>query len=66
MLTIPGRPEPELPSGTYIEYIVQPGDSIYAIANRFRLNYRDVIAQNAQIANPDVIWPGMVLRLVYR
>jgi spore germination protein YaaH len=66
MLTIPGRPEPELPSGTYIDYIVQPGDSIYAIANRFRLNYRDIISQNAQIANPDVIWPGMVLRLVYR
>jgi hypothetical protein len=66
LLTIPGRPEMEFSSGTYIDYVVQPGDSIYNIANRFRLNYRDIISQNAQIANPDVIWPGMVLKLVYR
>lgn len=66
MLTIPGRPEMDFPSGTYIDYVVQPGDSIYNIAGRFRLNYRDIISQNAQVTNPDVIWPGMVLKLVYR
>ena len=65
-LTIPGRPELEFPAGTYIDYIVQPGDSIYEIARRFRLNYRNVVSQNAQIPNPDVIWPGQVLKLVYR
>ena len=66
MLTIPGRPETELQKGTYIDYIVQPGDSIYNIANRFRLNYRNIISNNTQIPDPDVIWPGQVLRLVYR
>ncbi|GAB1475876.1 hypothetical protein MASR2M70_07080 [Bacillota bacterium] len=66
MLTIPGRAESTLPQGTYIDYIVQPGDSIYQIANRFRLNYRNVISKNPQIPNPDVIWPGQVLKLVYR
>lgn len=66
MLTIPGKPETDLKSGTYIDYIVQPGDSIYNIANRFRLNYRRIIADNTQIPNPDAIWPGQVIRLVYR
>lgn len=66
MLTIPGRPETELAKGTYIDYVVQPGDSIFNLANRFRLNYRGIIANNSHIPNPDVIWPGQVLRLVYR
>jgi spore germination protein YaaH len=66
MISIPGRPESELPQGTYIDYIVQPGDSIYQIANRFRLNYRNIISQNPQIPNPDVIWPGQVLKLSFR
>ncbi len=66
VLNIPGNAEMEFPSGTYIEYIVQPGDSIFSIANRFRLDYRDVISQNPQITNADVIWPGQILKLVYR
>ncbi|HZK01807.1 MAG TPA: LysM peptidoglycan-binding domain-containing protein [Anaerovoracaceae bacterium] len=66
MITIPGRPETELTEGTYIDYVVLPGDSIFNIANRFRLNYKNIIANNTQIPNPDVIWPGQVLRLVYR
>ena len=66
ILTIPGRKAVALPKDGYIEYIVQSGDSIYNIANRFRLNYKRVIEQNPQIPNPDVIWPGQFLYLIYR
>ena len=63
MLTIPGKSEQEFAKGTYIDYIVQPGDSI---ANRFKINYRNIVTQNPQIPDPDIIWPGQVLKLVYR
>lgn len=66
ILTIPGGRPATLPQNGYIEYVVQSGDSIYKIANRFRLNYRNIIAQNPQIPNPDVIWPGQIIYLVYR
>jgi LysM repeat protein len=65
-LIIPGRGEANFPTGTYIDYIVQPGDSIYTIANHFRLNYKNVIRQNPQIPNADILWPGQILKLVYR
>jgi nucleoid-associated protein YgaU len=49
-------------------YVVQPGDSLFAIAQR---TYGDgrlwpaLFAANAdQIANPNLIYPGQVLRLV--
>lgn len=66
VLTIPGGQPVTLPATGYIEYVVQSGDSIYRIANRFRLNYRNIIAQNPQIPNPDVLWPGQILYLIYR
>jgi LysM repeat protein len=65
ILTIPGYPSVSLPPNGYIEYVVQSGDSIYNIANRFRLNYRNIIADNPQLVNPDVIWPGQIIYLLY-
>lgn len=65
MLTIPGRPPVALPANGYLEYVVQPGDSFFKIANKFRLNYRNVVAQNPQIPNSDVLWPGEIVYLIY-
>jgi len=65
ILTIPGRQIIDLPSEGYIEYVVQPGDTLYNVANRFRLNYGRVIAQNPQIVNPDRIYPGEIIYLIY-
>lgn len=65
VLRIPGRPPVTLPASGYLEYVVQSGDSLYRIANRFRLNYQTVISQNPQITNPDVLWPGEIIYLIY-
>ncbi|MGH8495024.1 MAG: peptidoglycan DD-metalloendopeptidase family protein [Gammaproteobacteria bacterium] len=43
-------------------YTVQPGDSLYAIAWRYRLDYRDLARWNG-LENPDLIQPGQRLRL---
>jgi lipoprotein NlpD len=43
-------------------YVVQRGDSLHAIAWRFRLDYRDLVRWN-RLSNPDLIFPGQRLRL---
>lgn len=65
ILEIPGHDIIALPPEGYIEYVVQPDDSIFGIAHRFKLDYQRVVAQNPQIRNPNVIWPGQVLYLIY-
>ena len=40
-----------------------PGHDI--IAHRFKLDYQRVVAQNPQIKNPNVIWPGQILYLIF-
>lgn len=65
ILTIPGYETIDLPDEGYVEYVVQPGDTLYDIANRFNLDYRRVISQNPQIVNPGVIWPGQIIYLIY-
>ena len=44
------------------EYIVQPNDSLYAIAWRYNLNYRDLARHNG-IEPPYTIYPGQKLVL---
>ncbi|MDD3168560.1 MAG: LysM peptidoglycan-binding domain-containing protein [Eubacteriales bacterium] len=65
ILEVPGREIIDLPPEGYLEYVVQPDDSLYSIANKFKLNYNRVIAQNPQIENPNVIWPGQIIYLIY-
>jgi tyrosinase len=66
ILNIPVPKEATLPEKGYIEYVVQSGDSLYKIANRFHLNYKKVVSDNPQIANPNVIWPGQIIYLIYQ
>lgn len=65
VLTIPGYETIDLPPEGYIEYVVQPGDTIYNIARRFRLDYQRIVANNPQLENPDIIWPGQIIYLIY-
>ena len=44
-----------------IQYVVQPGDSLFTIAQRFGVELQDLINANPQITNPDRIWPGEVV-----
>ncbi|MTI49580.1 LysM peptidoglycan-binding domain-containing protein [Sporosalibacterium faouarense] len=65
ILTIPGYETIDLPPEGYVEYVVQPGDTLYNIAYRFNLDYRRVRSHNPQIVNPNVIWPGQIIYLIY-
>ena len=70
ILEIPGHqtadvPACGVPTGGYLEYLVQPDDSLYRIANIFKLDLTRVIAQNPQIENPYVVWPGQIVYLVF-
>ena len=44
------------------QYIVRRGDTLSSIAERFGLNWRRIASIN-EIANPDLIFPGQVIKL---
>jgi spore coat assembly protein SafA len=52
MRQIPGVP------GVVTIYIVQPGDTLYSIANRYNVSLQRLIAVN-RLENPEIIYPGM-------
>ncbi|HNB36083.1 MAG TPA: LysM peptidoglycan-binding domain-containing protein [Anaerolineales bacterium] len=51
---------PNLPRGTKIEYVVQSGDSLGAIADKFNSTIDDIIKEN-NIDNPNSLFVGQVL-----
>ncbi|NLG69252.1 MAG: LysM peptidoglycan-binding domain-containing protein [Firmicutes bacterium] len=42
-------------------YTVQPGDTLFFIAQRFGTTVDAILAINPQIANPNLIFPGQVI-----
>ncbi len=44
-------------------YTVQPGDSIWKIAVKYETGISEILAQNPQIKNPDLIYPGQKLTI---
>lgn len=54
-------PEPT-PEPSYIEYTVQPGDTLSGIADTYGTTYQKIAADNG-IANPNLIYPGQVLKI---
>ena len=46
-----------------VEYIVQPGDTMWLIAQRFHVSLDALIRANPQIANPEMIFPGEIVRI---
>lgn len=44
-------------------YVVQGNDTMYLIAKRHGILLNALIKANPQVANPNIIWPGMVLNL---
>ncbi|HZO26000.1 MAG TPA: LysM peptidoglycan-binding domain-containing protein [Chloroflexota bacterium] len=64
----PTRPEvvpvfrPMPPQSTYVVHVVQPGDNLLAIADRYGVDVDTLIATNA-LADPNVIAVGTSLRV---
>lgn len=44
-------------------YLVQPGDSLWLIAQRFGITVRELLAANPQITDPALVTPGTVLEI---
>ena len=44
-----------------ITYVVQQGDTLSGIAQKFGVSLADLKAANPQILNPDLIFPGQVV-----
>lgn len=45
------------------DYIVQPGDTLSAIALRFGVTLSQLLAANPQITNPNLIYPGQAVAI---
>jgi spore coat assembly protein SafA len=50
-------------SGDNGTYIVKSGDTMWGIANRCHVGLAELIAANPQIRNPNLIYPGDVIRI---
>ncbi len=57
---IAAPPPGPCPPGTFA-YTVQPGDSMFSIAQRFGVSLNALIAANPQIPNPNLIFPGQIV-----
>jgi uncharacterized YkwD family protein/spore coat assembly protein SafA len=44
-------------------YTVAKGDSMWRIAVRFKVGVREIISANPQVKNPNMIYPGQVLKI---
>jgi len=63
-IVLPVTPTPPAPPGpppARLEYIVQPGDTMYQIASRFGVSLEHLIRANPQIRNPESIFPGEII-----
>ena len=57
------RPVPApAPSSETVEYQIQPGDTLWAIARLYRTSVSSIVQENG-IANPAFIYPGEVIRI---
>lgn len=62
VLTIPDATQnTPAPAPTHV-YVVRPGDTLSGIAGDFGTTYQELASING-IANPDIIFPGQVIRL---
>lgn len=44
-----------------MNYTIQPGDTLFLIAQRFNTTVNAILAANPQITNPNLIFPGQVI-----
>jgi len=66
IIVVPKRPMPPTPGpgpapSPGRKYVVQSGDTMFSIAQRFAVSLNELIAFNPQIADPNVLVPGQVV-----
>src|SRR6476619_6036138 len=44
-------------------HIVQKGDTLWKIAKKYGVNFEDMKKMNSQLSNPDMIMPGMKIKV---
>ncbi|MBO8126909.1 MAG: LysM peptidoglycan-binding domain-containing protein, partial [Firmicutes bacterium] len=57
-ICIPGPVQPPTCMPPNFIYIVQPGDTLFSIAQRFGTTVQAILALNPQITDPNLIFPG--------
>ncbi|ACV64175.1 molybdenum ABC transporter, periplasmic molybdate-binding protein [Desulfofarcimen acetoxidans DSM 771] len=62
IITIPVSGAPSPPAGQKT-YIVQAGDTMFTISQKYGIELETLIAANPQIKNPDLIFPGQVINI---
>ena len=50
------------PAAGFVEYTVQRGDELLALSKKYNVSVKEILANN-QIANPDSLVVGQVLRI---
>ncbi|RAP75607.1 SCP-like extracellular [Paenibacillus montanisoli] len=51
---------------TSVSYKVTVSDTMYKIAKKYGISLNSLIAANPYIANPNIIWPGMTVKVSVR
>lgn len=52
-----------IPEGVINEYVIQFGDTLYYIAEKFEITVNQLVEANPQIQNPSMIFPGQVINI---
>ncbi len=52
------------PPGQTIDYVIQKGDTLSSIAQKFGITVQDILAANPQITNPNIIFVGRTIKIV--
>jgi spore coat assembly protein SafA len=72
IIVVPGRPVPVPmpvpppapgPILGVLDYVVQPGDTMWLIAGRFGVSLDALIRANPQVRNPELIFPGEIVHI---
>lgn len=56
-------PTPPCPPGTTFDYVIQPGDTLSSIAQKFGVSVKAILAVNPQITNPNIIFAGRTIKI---
>ncbi|PKM88250.1 MAG: hypothetical protein CVU87_07900 [Firmicutes bacterium HGW-Firmicutes-12] len=54
---------PDCPPGTTFDYVIQKGDTLFSIAQKFGVTVNQILAVNPQITTPNIIYAGRTIQI---